>query len=269
MLVKHHIIDLYCVVDDLIPTKEKTIGRPSVLCESEIITILIWNMLTVQSKTLKGVYKHTALYHGDDFKTFPTYETFVKHCHRALPLLTEVLRYVLATHAPIRILDSTMLPVCKLARADDHKVAKDKATFGKNWQGWHYGFKLHISIDLKGALCGFTFTSANMHDIHGMQYILNEHCDIAVGDTLYGAKVMGKKMWEMYGTAIVAPPHPKQKKKMTTQFQNNLLNLRSKIESTFDILKEHMHLVTSFPRSVKGYFLHYLRVLLGYQLRHF
>lgn len=115
-------------------------------------------------------------------------------------------------------------------------------------------------------MCGFVFTTASTHDIHGMQHILNEYCNVAVGDTLYGAKVMGRAMYEMYGTKIVAPPHPKQKKKVATQFQNELLNLRSKIESAFDVLKEHMHLVSSFPRSVKGYFLHYIRVLLGYQL---
>lgn len=45
-----------------------------------------------------------------------------------------------------------------------------------------------------------------------------------------------------------------------------LLNMRSKIESTFDYLKEHMHLVSSFPRSVNGYAVHYLRTLLGYQV---
>jgi hypothetical protein len=28
-----------------------------------------------------------------------------------------------------------------------------------------------------------------------------------------------------------------------------------------------MHLVSSFPRSVHGYAVHYLRILLGYQMR--
>jgi len=26
------------------------------------------------------------------------------------------------------------------------------ATFGRNHQGWHYGFKLHVSVDLEGRL---------------------------------------------------------------------------------------------------------------------
>jgi hypothetical protein len=82
----------------------------------------------------------------------------------------------------------------------------------------------------------------------------------------YGASVMRERMWRRYGTIIIAPPHPKQKRKIATPWQIGLLNIRSKIESVFDYLKEHMHLVTSFARSVNGYLLHYVRILLAYQI---
>lgn len=49
--------------------------------------------------------------------------------------------------SPLRLVDAPMLPVCTLAHADTHKVVKDLAQFGKNHQGWHYGFKLHASVD--------------------------------------------------------------------------------------------------------------------------
>src|SRR3990167_2040219 len=49
-------------------------------------------------------------------------------------------------------------------------------------------------------------------------------------------------------------------------WQQDLLSQRSAIESAFDYLKEHLHLVTSFPRSVYGYLAHYAMVLLGYQV---
>lgn len=98
---------------------------------------------------------------------------------------------------------------------------------------------------------------------------LNQYAKIAVGDTLYGAKVMGEIIRERYGTIIIAPPHPKQKKKIMTAWQYFLLKSRSKIESVFDYLKEHMNLVSSFPRSIAGYLFHYLRILLSYQMIHF
>jgi hypothetical protein len=97
-------------------------------------------------------------------------------------------------------------------------------------------------------------------------HILNEDTRVAVGDSHYGASVMRQHIWETYGTIIVAPPHFKQKKKVMANWQHLLLMMRPKIESVFDYLKEHLHFVSSFPRSVKGYLFHYLRILLGYQI---
>jgi hypothetical protein len=42
--------------------------------------------------------------------------------------------------------------------------------------------------------------------------------------------------------------------------------MRQKIEGVFDYLKQYLHLQSSVPRSMQGYALHYLRILLGYQL---
>ena len=42
--------------------------------------------------------------------------------------------------------------------------------------------------------------------------------------------------------------------------------IRIKRLNVFDYLKEHMELVSSFPRSVAGLVLHYVRILLAYQI---
>jgi len=133
-LQQHHIIDVFCIVDDiLIPAIPKT-GRPAKLAASEIVTILIWNSLTFQSKTLHGIYTHIQTYHKTDFN-LPAYSKFVEAAHRALPQLLCVLYRTLSHTESVRLVDATMLPVCKQHRADRHKVAKAIAQFGKNWQG--------------------------------------------------------------------------------------------------------------------------------------
>jgi len=159
-----------------------------------------------------------------------------------------------------------MLPVCKPIRADRHKVARGVAQFGKNWQGWHYGFKLHAAIDSKNRLSAIVFTPASEHDNQHMEKLINDHTKILVGDSHYGGSVMRRRLWKKYKTIVIAPPHHTQKKKLSTDWQIKLLQLRPKIEATFGKLKEHHFLVTSFPRSIKGYFVHYLRCLLGYQM---
>lgn len=270
-LQKHHIVDLFVWVDDQIVeldiSPRQSIGRPSSLTVSEIITILIWDGITEPHKTIKNLYRYIKREYADYFPHIPAYQNFVTLIHRNLENMTLLLLSALNYSARLRFVDSTMLPVCKLARMNHHKVAKGVAKMGVNHQGWHYGFKLHASIDKKGKLSGLCFTPANEHDAQKMPGILKGPAKIVVGDTLYGASVMGKRLQKEQGIVVVAPPHPKQKKKVATKAQIKLLKMRTKIEAVFDYLKEHMHLVTSFPRSVKGYFTHYVRILLGYQMR--
>ncbi len=264
----HHIVDLYCWIDDdaVTPTRVPARGRSPVLSPAEVITAFLWSTMVLQQKNLKDVHRMLTVYHRGDFKNLPAYNAFVDEVHRALPLCFELLTQLLSSTEAVRIMDATMLPVCKLHRVDSYKVAKNIAAFGKNWQGWHFGFKLHVSVSLDGRLCGMALTNASVYDAQMEHLLLNEHTRLAVGDTLYGASVMRKRMWRRYGTVIIAPPHPKQKKKMVAPWQIELLNVRSKIETVFDYLKEHLHLVSSFPRSVSGYLVHYVRILLAYQI---
>ena len=264
-LQKHHIVDVYVWVDDNLP-KEVKPGVNSVLRDSELMTILIWDGLNEPHKNLSAVYSWIEREYTDYFPKLPRYQNFVAHCHRLLPKLVWLLQSLLASNAPLRFADSTMLPVCKPIRADRHKVARGIAQFGKNWQGWHYGFKLHAAIDHKNRLSALVFTPANEHDNQHMEKLVNNQTRILVGDSHYGGSVMRRRLWKRYKTIVIAPPHHTQKKTLSTDWQMLLLHMRPKIEATFGKLKEQHFLVTSFPRSVKGYFVHYLRVLLGYQM---
>jgi hypothetical protein len=268
MLLLHsqHIVDLFVWVEELLPAVPVGPGRPALLRDTELITLLIWNTLVMRQKTLKDLHRHAVLDLRHVFPRVPQYSAFVDHCHRVMPRMFELLQHLLCAEASVRIVDSTMLPVCKLHRATRHKVAQRIAQFGKNHQGWHYGFKLHAAIDLQGRLAGLSLTPANVFDAHQLFNILNEHTKVAVGDSHYGASVMRRKVWETYGTIMIAPPHHTQRKKIAAPWQIKLLHLRPKIEAVFDVLKEHLNLVSSFPRSVAGYLLHYLRILLGYQV---
>jgi len=264
-LQKHHIVDIYVWVDDCLP-KEIKPGVKSILRDSELLTILIWDGLNEPHKNLSSIYSWITREYNDYFPKLPKYQNFVAHCHRLMPKLIWMLQLFLASDAQLRFADSTMLPVCKPIRADRHKVAKGVAQFGKNWQGWHYGFKLHAAIDHNNRLAAIVFTPANQHDAQEIERLVNDQTKILVGDSHYEASIMRKRIWKKHGTLIIAPPHYTQKKQLATDWQILLLHMRPKIEAVFGKLKEQHFLVTSFPRSVKGYFVHYLRTLLGYQM---
>lgn len=266
VLRSHHLIPLFVMVDDAVASSLKPKGgRPPVLRDSEVVTILAFNLLTVQQRTLRQVYDWTMQYHASDFPRLPNYQNFVKHCHRVVPLLSQLLTGLLMSEAQLRFMDSTMLEVCALVRRKWHKVAKDYAKTGYNWQGEHYGFKLHLSIDNDGRLCAYVFSDALAHDSRAIPYLVNRYTKVAVGDSGYRS-ALHKKLNKLWDTLFVVPPHYKQKKQVATKSQIKLLKRRPKIETVFDYLKQHLHLQSSFPRSMQGYALHYLRILLGYQL---
>jgi len=271
-LQKHNIVDLFVWVDDALasagqtPTRKNPKGgRPAKLTTSETIAILLFCSLTAPQKLLKNIWRWAQTNHAEDFN-LPSYSKFVAHCHKALPALCWLLEQTLDSEAELRFMDSTMLPVCKLIRADRHRVAKGIAAFGRNWQGWHYGLKLHAACNARGQLAALCFTPANENDGQQIPRLVNDATAIAVGDGGYTASVMRRKMWREHGCFILTPPHPTQKKKLLSQWQYSLLQARPKIECVFDYLKEHLLLVTSFPRSVNGYAVHYVRTILAYQL---
>src|SRR5687768_9631220 len=216
-LQRQHIVDVFVLVDDYLPKQIKP-GARSVLSDSELLTILIWDGLTEPHKNLSSLYSWIGREYQDCFPRLPKYQNFVAHCHRLLPQLIWFLGSLLATDAPLRFADSTMLPVCQPIRADRHKVARGVAAFGKNWQGWHYGFKLHVAIDHNNRLAALVFTPASQHDNQVMERLVNDSTKVLVGDSHYGGSVMRRRLWRKYKTVVIAPPHHTQRKKVATDW---------------------------------------------------
>ena len=263
-LQKEHITDLFVMVDEIIG-REKKVGRPG-LVRSELVTILIWNALTEKQHLLKDIHSSIKRHYLGYFPRLPKYSAFVEQCHVVLPEMFLVLKSLLASKDSVRFLDSTMVPVCRIHRADSYKVAREITGLGKNHQGYWYGFKLHGSVNVKGQLCAIALTSADVYDGHLSKKLTDKYTRIAVGDTHYGGRAQTEPLYKKNGTIFLAYPHPKQNKKLLAGWQKLLLNARSKIECVWDRLKEHMRFVTSFPRSAKGYLVHYLPIILAYQL---
>src|ERR1700692_3129715 len=102
VLRSHHILPLFVMVDDVVASFPKPKGgRPPVLRDSEVVTILAFNLLTCQQQTLRQVYDWVSQYHASDFPKLPTYQNFVKHCHRLVPTLAATLNSLLASEAEL------------------------------------------------------------------------------------------------------------------------------------------------------------------------
>lgn len=267
-LHRERIVDLFVWVDANLPRRLPSSdgGRMSILTDSEIVTILLWSTIVLRQGILKDIHRFAVLHLRSEFPDLPTYRAFITHCHRVMIPMLRFLCTLLATNSPLRFLDSSMLPVCARHRGNAHRVAKGFASWGKNHQGWHFGFKLHASVNPERQLCRLSFTDASAYDGAYAERLVDDHTDIAVGDGHYGGAALRKLLMDTFGTFVLAPPHHAHRTFVTAPWQDILFDMRSKIESVFDYLKSHLRLVTSFPRSVFGYFVHYVRVLLAYQI---
>jgi hypothetical protein len=74
---------------------------------------------------------------------------------------------------------------------------------------------------------------------------------------------MVKRLYKRYGIITVAN---NKKRAVMAKWQQLLMTMCQKVEATFGRLKDHHLLVSSLPRSVTGYFVHHVRVLLGYRV---
>lgn len=115
-----------------------------------------------------------------------------------------------------------------------------------------------------GQLSNVTFTPADVYDGHVTSRLVR--LELVVGDSHYGGRIdRGEALARAWGHRGGAGSlHPETQ--LMAEWQQVLLNLRAKIEGTFDTLKEHVPFVSSFPRSLDGYVLPYVRILLGYQM---
>lgn len=267
------LLTLYSTVDELVaqaprPSHAGPGGRPTILTDTELLTLLLYALGVAGTKTLKAAYNLTANSHGRDFPHLPTYEGFVAHCHRSLPTLWWVLQRLMeprSTTERVRLLDATKIPACKDVRVKGHQVLKGLAAWGKTSQGWFFGLKLHLAVNDRGELRVAILTPGNVSDRTELEPLLKDFAGLGLGDAGYlvnqriHRSLWDRKIWLLTGVR-------KNMRKLMTKWQHQLLKLRQRVEGVFDYLKEHLHLVSSFPRSVPGALLHILLVLLTYQI---
>src|SRR5690349_19331349 len=110
-LESHHIVDLYVWVEEALPRKlpNPQGGRPPVLQDSELVTLLVWNAVVLHQKTMKDLHEFSRMYLDREFPKIPNYSAFIDHCHRILPIMVILLKQLLCHDEPLRFLDSTML----------------------------------------------------------------------------------------------------------------------------------------------------------------
>lgn len=264
------LLTTFCVIDDLIMNlfeTKHTVGRYRTLSLSEAATFSL-------IKARYGIQPLKKLYHllTDRFSSefiLPSYKNFVESMNAYAPQLLMMIHILLQMKnkqsGVIKLVDSSAIPVCRNLRITTHRVMKGVATRSKTTTGWFYGLRLHAITDQDGHLLRLKFTTANVDD----RKVLDEFLEfltnsIIIADAGYLSPTLEKNAHAKQ--SILLTGTRKNMKKLVTPLHIFLLNLRVKIEHLFSVIKERYGLITSLPRSEKGYLAHYTRTIFGYLL---
>jgi transposase len=233
-----------------------------------LVPLILFKFFTGH-RSWKDYYRYLkSHHHGQTIGLLPNYKNFMKNVHALAGyavVFLEVVRKYCKQGVELQFADSTKLEVCKIKREFTHKVVKGLATKSKSTMGWYYGFKLHLVCDKDGMILAWRITTATIDDRKGLALIWDELTGMIVADAGY----LGSNWQEAandLGIRLMAGAK-KVMKKLMTRWQHTLLKARQRVETVFSVLKLRLGMETSLPRSVAGFFAHYVWCLLAYQLR--
>jgi hypothetical protein len=262
------LVKTFCIVDDFFSCISKGKGgRPSILSVSEMVTICLLGQV-YEIPCIKRLYELVRDCFASEFN-LPSYKSFVVGMNSVSRYLLLFINSLLSlrntTCGDVCFIDGTKIEVCKIYREKRHRTMKKLATKSKSTTGWWYGLKLHTICDRNGNLMKLRITTATVGEREVLSSFMDElHDSIIVGDAGYVSSELDTKANKNNNILLTAKR--KNMKTMAEDWQNKAMNMRSRIETVFDVLKERYNLVTSLPRSINGYLAHYIRCLFSYMV---
>ena len=160
--------------------------------------------------------------------------------NRTLEYLAQVIALIIRvfrryTHL-VKFTDATETPVCLLKNSKRHKTMAEFATKSKSSKGYYFGLKTHISADLEGRILALKFTSANGNDRAAFKKMNEKLRGLFVADAGYVGEEFTRDFY-IENERMVLTATRCNMKKVSTDWQIELLNLRMKVETHFRMLK--------------------------------
>jgi hypothetical protein len=266
---------LFCDADDFcqdylpewrrtqLSTGDRKRIRSKCLCESEIITIVVYFQISGY-RTFKHFYlRHVLVDWRQSFPRLPSYNRFVELMAEVLNPLTAFMHSRCGKSDGIAFVDSTPLCVCKNIRIPRHKTFADHAGRSKSSTGWFYGFKLHFTVNDCGDILSFCLTRGNVDDRTPVPYLVKDLIGKLFGDRGY----ISKKLTELLATQdveLITTLKKNMKPRVLAAFDKLILRKRSIIETINDQLKNIFSLEHSRHRSLINFLVNAIASLVAY-----
>jgi hypothetical protein len=247
--------------------REKT-GRN--MTTSEVVTVHIYYaMCSEEFKTFKAFYKHAYAQLKSDFRGLLSYGRLIELKQEIMAPMTLFLKSIFVECDKKSFVDSTRIEACKIKREYSHRVLKGVARKGKTTDGWFFGTKLHAIFNEFKEIVYCCFTSGNVADNNNdlMRKFSSKIKGKMFGDKGY---IVNKPLWEkLYEDGLQIIHHLKSNMKnilMPLQDKIDLSKRANICEGAFSKLKDRMSLQYTRVRSIYGYVINSLSMVIAYQL---
>jgi hypothetical protein len=244
------IIRTFCLVDDALPELTRRLapetgrlrqrGPAPQLADSEVLTIeLVGTYLGLATDA--ALFRHFRRHHADLFPKLRSVHrtTFTRQAANLWAvkhLLWEGLTRRAERDARLSLVDSTPLPVCRLARAYRCKRLAEHATYGFDEMAKQvfYGLRVHLRVTWPGVITAFELAPANAHDVRLAPEVLVGAVGTALGDRNYHSPALKEEL-AAQGLALVTPP---KRREPEERWPRRLSQIRRRIETVIGQLVE-------------------------------
>lgn len=269
------LLELFCHVDDFwlgfaqeweaeqLQSGEKQRRRRGQLCESEIMTLLIY-FHSFRQRDFKTYYTQFVQVHlREEFPNLVSYNRFVELIPSVLIPLCAYLQHGYGQCSGVSFIDSTPLAVCHNRRITRHRVFQDVAQRGKNSVDWFFGFKLHLVVNDQGQLLACRLTAGNVDDRIPVPQLTKRLWGKLFGDKGYLSQPLAEQLLQR-GVHLVTRLKSKMKNRLILLSDKLLLRKRSILETIIDQLKNISQIEHTRHRSLANFMVNLVCGLIAY-----
>lgn len=225
----------------------------------EILTLSLLRLLIMPGCSERRFLRWMRANHPDWFPHLPEDGNFNRRARSLLPLLNAFLYYLTATVDTLwAILDTSALPVIKLARATRRRLFREDDTFpaGRAFsvteKAVYYGYKLVLLCTMEGIPFRLALVPAHLDDREIAEWLL-EH-------EVPGWRLADKGFWSQElverlkarGQYLLIPPRRNSPRRWDKAFWRTFNRARRRIETTLSTLKDYFLLEFHRARTFRG-----------------
>lgn len=172
-------------------------------------------------------------------------QNFAKHCAKLWAVKSQIQKRLFAPRGEVFMIDGAPLPICHYARAKRCKSLAGEAAYGycAAKREHYYGLRAHVVIDLRGRVCAFRATPANLDEREAARGFFDQINGFMIADKGYiGAEFQAQAVEK--GVIFQTPWRKNMNDPRDKHFLRQLIRVRRKIESVIAQLTEHFNLTT-------------------------